>query len=162
MSIWAAPAKKVCNKLAGSALLSDPDRVQQILGAIVSAVEVPVTLKIRTGPNPLTRNGVEIARMAEDIGIAALAVHGRTRSDRFRGSAEYHTIREICRAVNIPVFANGDIETPQQAVDVLEFTGAQGLMIGACCAGQPVDLPADQALHGNRRDPGVTTTSRSA
>jgi tRNA-dihydrouridine synthase B len=131
------PAKKVCNKLAGSALLSDPDRVQAILNAVVGAVDVPVTLKIRTGPNPTVRNGVEIAKMAEDSGIAALAVHGRTRSDRFQGEAEYETIRAICAAVSIPVFANGDIETPQKAEQVLRYTGASGLMIGRSAQGNP-------------------------
>jgi tRNA-dihydrouridine synthase B len=127
------PAKKVCNKLAGSALLTRPDRVRKILDAVVSAVEVPVSLKIRTGPNPLERNGVLIAEMAEQSGILALAVHGRTRSDRFKGEAEYDTIREICS----PVFANGDIGTPQKAAEVLEYTGADGLMIGRAAQGNP-------------------------
>jgi tRNA-dihydrouridine synthase B len=131
------PSKKVCNKLAGSALLSDPGQVRLILDAVVQAVDVPVTLKFRTGPNPLVRNGVEIAIMAEDAGIAALAVHGRTRSDRFNGEAEYNTIREICGAVGIPVFANGDIETPQKAAEVLRYTGASGLMIGRAAQGNP-------------------------
>lgn len=131
------PAKKVCNKLAGSALLSDPEQVKRILEAVVQAVAVPVTVKIRTGPSPANRNGLEIAQIAERAGIAALAVHGRTRSDRFRGEAEYDTIREICHAVSIPVFANGDIETPQKARDVLRNTGADGLMIGRAAQGNP-------------------------
>jgi tRNA-dihydrouridine synthase B len=131
------PAKKVCNKLAGSALLSHPGRVRAILRAVVDAVDVPVTLKIRTGPNPLERNGVEIACIAEEEGITALAVHGRTRADRFRGEAEYRTIGEICRAVSIPVFANGDIDTPKKAREVLERTGAAGLMIGRAAQGNP-------------------------
>ncbi len=131
------PAKKVCNRLAGSALLSDPDQVRAILTAVTAAVEVPVTLKIRTGPDPSCRNGVDIARMAEDTGIAALAVHGRTRADRFRGSAEYDTIAAICAAVRIPVFANGDIDSPQQAKKVLRLTGAAGLMIGRAAQGNP-------------------------
>jgi len=131
------PAKKVCNKLAGSALLSDPAQVQRILDAVVRAVEVPVTLKIRTGPNPGVRNAVEIARMAEASGIAALAVHGRTRSDRFQGQAEYDTIRAVCSEVSIPVFANGDIETPQKAAEVLGYTGADGLMVGRAAQGNP-------------------------
>jgi tRNA-dihydrouridine synthase B len=130
-------SKKVCNKLAGSALLTRPDQVGRILDAIVSAVDVPVSLKIRTGPNPLERNGVQIAEMAEQSGISALAVHGRTRSDRFNGEAEYDTIREICRHVSIPVFANGDIRTPQKAAEVLEYTGADGLMIGRAAQGNP-------------------------
>ncbi len=131
------PAKKVCNKLAGSALLSHPGQVRLILEAVVKAVDVPVTLKIRTGPNPFTRNGIEIARMAEETGIQALAVHGRTRSDRFKGQAEYDTIRAICNSVSIPVFANGDIETPQKAAEVLAYTGASGLMIGRAAQGNP-------------------------
>jgi len=131
------PAKKVCNKLAGSALLSDPERVRMILDAVVAAVDVPVTLKIRTGPHPGARNGLEIAKMAEDAGIAALSVHGRTRSDRFKGNAEYDTIRAICASVSIPVFANGDIQTPQKAKDVQEYTGAAGLMIGRAAQGNP-------------------------
>jgi len=131
------PAKKVCNKLAGSALLSDPDRVAEILRAVVNAVDIPVTLKIRTGPEPSQRNGLLIARMAEDAGITALAVHGRTRADKFTGQAEYETIRQICEAVQIPVFANGDIRTPQQAREILAFTGAAGLMIGRAAQGNP-------------------------
>jgi tRNA-dihydrouridine synthase B len=131
------PAKKVCNKLAGSALLSHPKLVQAILEAVVDAVDVPVTLKIRTGPDRLRRNGVEIAALAEAAGVAALAVHGRTRADRFRGEAEYDTIGEICRTVTIPVFANGDISSPQKAAEVLERTGARGLMIGRAAQGNP-------------------------
>jgi tRNA-dihydrouridine synthase B len=131
------PAKKVCNKLAGSALLCDPNQVRRILDAVVQAVEVPVTLKFRTGPNPKHRNGVQIAQMAEQAGIAALAVHGRTRSDRFKGEAEYQTIRSICSAVSIPVFANGDIETAEKASSVLAFTGADGLMVGRAAQGNP-------------------------
>ena len=131
------PSKKVCNKAAGSALLASPDRVRLILDAVVQAVDVPVTLKIRTGLNPRVRNGLHIAKMAEEAGIAALAVHGRTRSDRFKGEAEYDTIREICAAVAIPVFANGDIGTPQKAAEVLRYTGASGLMIGRAAQGNP-------------------------
>ncbi len=131
------PAKKVCKRLAGSALLTDPDQVARILDAVVCAVDVPVTLKIRTGPNPRQRNGVLIAEMAEQAGIAALAVHGRTRSDRFKGQAEYQTIRDICASVSIPVFANGDIETVEKAAEVLAITGADGLMIGRAAQGNP-------------------------
>jgi tRNA-dihydrouridine synthase B len=131
------PAKKVCKKLAGSALLSHPRQVHAILAAVVAAVDVPVTLKIRTGPDPRNRNGVDIARMAEDEGIAALAVHGRTRCERFTGEAEYETIREICAAVNIPVFANGDIDSPEKAAAVLRHTGADGLMVGRAAQGNP-------------------------
>jgi len=131
------PAKKVCRKLAGSALLSQPRQVRTILEAVVDAVDVPVTLKFRTGPGPEWRNGPEIAALAETAGIAALAVHGRTRADCFSGEAEYETIRQICREVRIPVFANGDIDTPKKAAEVLEFTGADGLMIGRAAQGNP-------------------------
>jgi tRNA-dihydrouridine synthase B len=131
------PAKKVCNRAAGSALLEDEPLVDKILQAVVKAVDVPVTLKIRTGPSPEFRNGVRIAQRAEDAGIAALAVHGRTRADRFSGCAEYHTIRSICQAVNIPVFANGDITAPAEAKHVLDMTGADGVMIGRGAQGNP-------------------------
>lgn len=131
------PAKKVCNKAAGSALLAFPDQVKTILEATVQAVDVPVTLKIRTGPDPDSRNGVEIAQMAQQAGIQALAVHGRTRADKFNGQAEYKTIAEIVEAVDIPVFANGDIETPQQAKQVLEETAASGIMVGRAAQGNP-------------------------
>ena len=131
------PAKKVCNKLAGSALLTDQCKVREILDAVVAAVAVPVTLKIRTGPEPRNRNGVEIAVMAEQCGISALSVHGRTRADRFNGHAEYDTIRAICASVTIPVFANGDITSPTQAADVLAQTGAAGVMIGRAAQGNP-------------------------
>ncbi len=131
------PAKKVCNKLAGSALLENEALVGDILRAVVAAVDVPVTLKIRTGPDPERRNGVAIAQLAESSGIAALAVHGRTRADRFNGQAEYDTIATICQAVNIPVFANGDIESPEHARQVLMATGATGLMLGRGAQGNP-------------------------
>lgn len=131
------PAKKVCNKAAGSALLEDEPLVDAILRAVVNAVDVPVTLKIRTGPTPDRRNGVTIARIAQDAGISTLAVHGRTRADRFKGEAEYGTVRAICEAVDIPVFANGDLETPERAREVLEATGADGLMFGRGAQGNP-------------------------
>jgi tRNA-dihydrouridine synthase B len=131
------PAKKVCRKAAGSALLRDEALVKAILESVVASVEVPVTLKIRTGWSPAERNGVSIARLAEDAGIAALAVHGRTRSCRFNGEAEYQTIADICAAVDIPVFANGDIDSPQKASRVLDFTGAAGVMIGRAAQGRP-------------------------
>jgi tRNA-dihydrouridine synthase B len=131
------PAKKVCNKLAGSALLSDPVRVGEILDAVVSAVDIPVTLKIRTGPDPENRNGLAIATLAENAGVSALAVHGRTRADKFQGQAEYETIERICQQVSIPVFANGDIETPEQARRVLQTTGAAGVMVGRAAQGNP-------------------------
>lgn len=131
------PAKKVCNRMAGSALLADEALVGRILEAVVSAVEVPVTLKIRTGPSPEDRNGVRIARIAEESGISALAVHGRTRACAFRGEAEFETIRAIKRTVSIPVIANGDIDSPERARRVLADTGADGIMIGRAAQGRP-------------------------
>ena len=131
------PAKKVCNKAAGSALLRDEALVAEILRTTVAAAGVPVTLKIRTGWDPAQRNGVTIARIAEDCGIAALAVHGRTRADMYNGEAEYDTIRAIKAAVRIPVFANGDIDSGAKARRVLELTGADGVMIGRAALGQP-------------------------
>ena len=130
------PAKKVCKKAAGSALLADPQLVETLLTAVTSAVSVPVTLKIRTGVAPDQRNGVEIARIAEASGIAMLTVHGRTRADKFNGSAEYETLRQIVSAVNIPVIANGDITSPDKAKRVLTYTGAEGIMIGRAAQGR--------------------------
>lgn len=131
------PAKKVCRRLAGSALLRDPDLVRRILDSVVSAVTVPVTLKMRTGWDPQHRNGVAIARIAEQAGIQSIAVHGRTRACAYRGNAEYDTIKNIKEAVSIPVFANGDINSPAKAVDVLLRTGADGIMIGRAARGTP-------------------------
>jgi len=131
------PAKKVCRKAAGSALLAHETLVAEILHAVVSAVDVPVTLKIRTGSTPQSRNGVTIARIAQDCGIAALAVHGRTRACAFRGEVEYDTIAAIVDAVDIPVFANGDIGSPQKAAAVIKHTGAAGVMIGRAAQGRP-------------------------
>jgi tRNA-dihydrouridine synthase B len=131
------PAKKVCRRLAGSALMREPELVARIVDAVVSAVALPVTLKMRTGWDPAHRNGVQIARIAEQAGIAALAVHGRTRACAYRGEAEYDTIRRIKAAVGIPVFANGDITHPRAAARVLEMTGADGVMIGRGAQGAP-------------------------
>ena len=131
------PAKKVCKKLAGSALLKDEKLVRDILTAVVAAVDVPVTLKIRTGWDLEHRNGVAIARIAEDAGIQALAVHGRTRACRYRGDAEFETISRIKETINIPVIANGDIETVEKSLEVLRLTNADGLMIGRGAQGQP-------------------------
>ncbi|MFB2863922.1 tRNA dihydrouridine synthase DusB [Aeromonas sp. MdU4] len=131
------PAKKVNKKLAGSALLRAPDQVKAICQAVVDAVKVPVTLKIRTGWDPDNRNGVEIARIAEDCGIAALAVHGRTRACLYKGEAEYDTIRAIKQAVSIPVVANGDINSPEKARYVLDYTGVDAVMIGRAAQGRP-------------------------
>ena len=124
------PAKKVCNKAAGSALMKDEKLVREILEAVVKAVDVPVTLKMRTGWDRDNRNAPVIARMAEDAGIQALAVHGRTRADKYNGDAEYDTIAEVKASVGIPVFANGDITTPEKARQVLSPTGADGLLSG--------------------------------
>ena len=131
------PAKKVCRKLAGSALLRDEDLVKNILDAVVEASRVPVTLKIRTGWDTENRNGVRVAQIAERSGIQALAVHGRTRACGYKGEAEYETIRKIKSAVNIPVFANGDIDSPEKALHVLNVTGADGIMIGRGAQGRP-------------------------
>ncbi|KAF1712871.1 tRNA dihydrouridine synthase DusB [Pseudoxanthomonas sacheonensis] len=131
------PAKKVCNAWAGSALMRDEALVARILEAVVRAVEVPVTLKIRTGWNAENRNGLSIARIAESAGIAALAVHGRTRDQQYTGVAEYDTIAEIKSALRIPVMANGDIDSPHKAAFVLQATGADALLIGRAAQGRP-------------------------
>ncbi|HJW82126.1 MAG TPA: tRNA dihydrouridine synthase DusB [Acidiferrobacterales bacterium] len=131
------PAKKICNVMAGSALLRDEPLVARLLESVVKAVSVPVTLKIRTGWDSRSRNGVTIARLAEQCGIQALSVHGRTRADAFMGAAEYDTIAAIKAAVNIPVIANGDIDSPEKAKQVLAHTGADGLMIGRAAQGRP-------------------------
>jgi tRNA-dihydrouridine synthase B len=131
------PAKKVCNVYSGSALLQDEGLVARIVEAVVGAVEVPVTLKIRTGWNRDNRNGVRIARIAEDAGIAALAVHGRTRADLYQGEAEYETIAAIRQAIRIPLLANGDIDSPQKAAAALKATGADAVMIGRAAQGRP-------------------------
>ena len=131
------PAKKVCNVAAGSALLEDEQLVGRILDAVVRAVSEPVTLKIRTGPNPGRRNAARIARIAESAGVQLLAVHGRTRACGFAGTAEYETIAEVKSAVRIPVVANGDLETARDVARVLERTGADGVMIGRAAHGRP-------------------------
>jgi tRNA-dihydrouridine synthase B len=131
------PAKKVCNVWSGSALLQDEPLVARIVKAVVGAVDVPVTLKIRTGWDRENKNALTIARIAEDAGIAALAVHGRTRADKYEGQAEYDTIAAVKAAVRIPVLANGDILTPQQAKHVLEVTGADAVMVGRGAQGRP-------------------------
>ena len=131
------PAKKVCHVWAGSALLQDEPLVARIVRAVVAAVDVPVTLKIRTGWDRNNRNALRIAHIAEDAGIAALAVHGRTRADKYEGDAEYETIAAVKTSVRIPVLANGDVTTPQQAKHVLDVTGADALMIGRGAQGRP-------------------------
>jgi tRNA-dihydrouridine synthase B len=131
------PAKKVCHVMAGSALLKDEVLVGQILEALVKAVDVPVTLKIRTGWDKEHRKGVRIAQIAEQAGIQALAVHGRTRACKFSGEAEYDTIAAIKTSIKIPVIANGDIGNPEKAKYVLNYTGADAVMIGRAALGQP-------------------------
>ncbi len=131
------PAKKVCSVAAGSALLRDETLVKKILEAVVNAVNVPVTLKIRTGWDSETRNALTIAKIAEDAGVAALTIHGRTRACKFEGFAEYETIKQVKHAVNIPIIANGDIDSPEKARFVLNETGADAIMIGRAAQGNP-------------------------
>lgn len=131
------PAKKVCKKAAGSALLRDEKLVAEILAAVVAAVDVPVTLKIRTGWSANHKNAVTIAKLAEQEGIQALTIHGRTREDRFNGDAEYETLAEVCQQVRFPVIANGDIDSPQKAQQILAETGASAVMIGRAAQGKP-------------------------
>ncbi len=131
------PAKKVNKKLAGSALLRYPDIIEGILKAVVNAVNVPVTLKTRTGWDTAHKNCVYIAKLAEDCGIQALALHGRTRACMYQGEAEYDSIKAVKQAISIPVIANGDIDSPQKAKQVLEYTGADALMIGRPAQGRP-------------------------
>jgi tRNA-dihydrouridine synthase B len=134
---FGCPAKKVCNRAAGSALMRDEPLVRQILAAVVAAAKVPVTLKMRTGWDREHRNAVAIARIAEDAGIAALAVHGRTRADFFKGAAEYETVAAVKQAVRLPVFVNGDIDCAAKALMALEQSGADGVMIGRAAQGRP-------------------------
>jgi tRNA-dihydrouridine synthase B len=131
------PAKKVCKKLAGSALMKDEALVARILDAVVAAVAVPVTLKMRTGWDPEHRNGPQIARIAEDCGIQSLAIHGRTRACRYQGEAEYETIARIKQSVSMPVIANGDLTSAEKSLEVLRLTNADGLMIGRGAQGRP-------------------------
>ena len=131
------PARKVCNVAAGSALLSDEPLVARILDAVVAAVDLPVTLKIRTGPTPEKKNALRVARIAESAGVRLLAVHGRTRACAFRGTAEYDTIAAVKAAIRIPVIANGDINSVEDAKRVLDYTRADGIMIGRAAHGRP-------------------------
>ncbi|HEU5468518.1 MAG TPA: tRNA dihydrouridine synthase DusB [Steroidobacteraceae bacterium] len=134
---FGCPAKKVCNRAAGSALMRDEPLVARILSAVVAAACVPVTLKMRTGWDRQNRNAVSIARIAEDAGLAALAVHGRTRADFFAGEAEYETVAAVKRAVRVPVFVNGDIDCAAKALTALEQSGADGVMVGRAAQGRP-------------------------
>ena len=154
------PAKKVCNKAAGSALMKDERLVAEILAAVVAAVDVPVTLKIRTGWDRQNKNGLSVARIAEQAGIAALAVHGRTRADLYTGDAEYDTIAAIKQAVSIPVFANGDIDSPHKARAVLAHTGADALLIGRAAQGRPWIFREIAHFLRHRRAAAGTETAR--
>jgi tRNA-dihydrouridine synthase B len=131
------PARKVCNVAAGSALLADEALAVAIVAAVVAAVPVPVTVKMRTGPDPQRRNAVELARRFADLGVAMLTVHGRTRACRFGGQAEFDTLATIRQAVGIPLVANGDIDSPQRAREVLRATGADAVMVGRAAQGRP-------------------------
>ena len=131
------PAKKICNVMAGSALLQKEKLVEKILNAVVKSVDIPVTLKIRTGWDKENKNAPRIAKIAEDSGIQALSMHGRTRACLYRGDAEYDTIANVKRLINIPVIANGDITSPEKAKFVLEYTKADGIMIGRAAQGRP-------------------------
>jgi len=148
------PAKKVCKKAAGSALLKDEQLVQEILAAVVNAVDIPVTLKIRTGWSPEHRNGITIAKIAESEGIQALAVHGRTKACAYKGSVEYDTIAEIKSQLSIPVFANGDIQSPEDAKAVMNYTNADAVMIGRAAQGNPwIFQQINYFLEHNRKLP---------
>ena len=131
------PAKKVCNKAAGSALMQNEKLVEDIIKSVVNAVDIPVTLKMRTGWNEENKNAPIIAKIAEDFGIQMLAIHGRTRSQKYNGEAEFNTVKKITKMVSIPVVANGDITSPEKAKDVLDFTGAKAVMLGRATQGNP-------------------------
>ena len=131
------PAKKVCNKAAGSALMQNEKLVEDIIKSVVNAVDIPVTLKMRTGWNEENKNAPTIAKIAEGFGIKMLAIHGRTRAQKYNGHAEYDTVKEIVELVSIPVIANGDITSAEKAKKVLEFTGADGVMLGRATQGNP-------------------------
>ena len=131
------PAKKVCSKAAGSALLQDKALVKDILSAVVSTVSVPVTLKFRTGWSPVLRNAVMIAKIAEEVGISAIALHGRSKQDAYKGFAEYETIRHVKTSIQIPVIANGDVQSENDIAFILRYTKANGIMLGRASWGQP-------------------------
>jgi len=131
------PAKRVCNKLAGSALMKDEKLVKEIIESVVNAVKVPVTLKMRTGWSPEQKNGLEIAQIAENSGIQAIAIHGRTKACRFSGNAEYTTIAQIKKKISIPIIANGDIDSPEKSLEVFRISNADALMIGRSSRGKP-------------------------
>ena len=155
------PAKKVCQHEAGSALLGDESLVERILSAVLRAVTVPVTLKIRTGTDPAHRNAPRIGAIAQAAGIAALSVHGRTRADFFRGDAEYDTMRRARAALDIALIANGDIDSPQKARAVLDFTGAEGVMLGRAAQGAPWIFRDVNAFLGNQFAPPLLRTFKT-
>ncbi len=146
------PAKKVCSVAAGSALMRDEKRVDAILSAVVKAVDVPVTLKIRTGWDKQHKNALNIAKIAEQNGIAALTIHGRTRACKFSGQAEYDTIKQVKQAVSLPIIANGDIDSPQKAAFVKAYTGADAIMIGRAAQGRPWLFAQLSQTHSDRPD----------
>jgi len=153
------PAKKVCKKAAGSALLADEPLVARILTKVVRSIDVPVTVKIRTGTSPQHRNASKIAEIAEDAGVQAITIHGRTRECKFVGAVEYDSIAEVASRNNIPVIANGDIGTPEQAQAVLDYTGADAVMIGRAAQGQPwlFQQVADYLATGHYQDKPAAT-----
>lgn len=134
---FGCPAKKVCNAWCGSALLQDEPLVEKIISAVVAAVDVPVTVKIRTGWNASNRNAVRVAMIAEQSGAAMIAIHGRTRDMMYNGHAEYESIAEVKSRVRIPIVANGDIDSPEKALHVMQATGVDGIMIGRAAQGRP-------------------------
>lgn len=147
------PAKKVCNKAAGSALMQDTELVSKILNTVVSAVDIPVTLKTRTGWLSSKRNVIEIAKIAEQAGIACLAIHGRTREQAYTGHAEYETIRRVKQSINIPVIANGDIQDAESARFIFDYTGVDGIMLGRISQGQPWVFREINDLLNEKRPP---------
>lgn len=155
------PAKKVCKKAAGSALMAEPILVEQLLRALVAAVDCPVSLKMRTGPSRTQKNAVEIAQRATDAGIRLISIHGRSRADQYEGEAEYDTIAEVVSAVPTPIFANGDITDPARAAAVLAHTGAAGLMIGRGAFGRPwLFAELNALLTGRPLPPAPSTEAR--
>jgi tRNA-dihydrouridine synthase B len=159
---FGCPAKKVCSRAAGSALMRDENLVREILAAVAAAAAVPVTLKMRTGWDRENRNAVAIARIAESEGVAALAVHGRTRADFFNGDAEYETVAAVKRAVRLPVFVNGDIDCAAKALKALEQSGADGVMIGRAAQGRPwIFREVRAALAGSAVEPPVLAEVRA-
>lgn len=131
------PAKKVCHAAAGSALMAHPKQVQTIFEALVTAVDIPITVKMRTGTDSEHKNALQIAQLAETCGLQAISIHGRTRADKFNGQAEYDTIKQVKQSIQIPVIANGDISSPEDAQFVLEYTACDGLMVGRAAQGNP-------------------------